>query len=102
MAKDEALTELLAWTRIIGMRSLRELLEIHLKTGVDFDVYEATDGSRNRDEVGQAAGIKGRSVGNRWAVWREVGIIVDPTGSDHPTHLASPAAVGYARPTGDG
>ena len=98
MTDIDTFEELLAWTRVMATEPFNDLLDRHLKTSVDYDVFEATDGSRNRDEVGKAAGIAGRAVGNRWAVWRAVGIVFDPRGGSHPRHLASASSVGYPRP----
>jgi hypothetical protein len=95
---DDRLDEILAWLRILAISPLRDLLKNHLKTSTDWVVYDETDGKKNRDQVGRRAGISGRAVGNKWKIWRELGLLVDRPTSPYPIHVVSPGVVGMEKP----
>lgn len=96
--EDALLTELIMWTRISAGPAYRELLAVHVRTATDYDAFQATDGTRNRDEVGKVAGLSGRSVGTKWKTWRDAGLVVESAEAEHPTHLMSALVVGFQRP----
>lgn len=95
---DEQHQEILNWLRIAAAPALLALLERHIEDETDWIVYEESDGTRNREAVGALADITGRSVGNRWKAWREIGLIIDAPGSPHPRHIASATSLKFSRP----
>ena len=92
---DNRIDELLNWVRILGAAPLRDLLTLHIRSETDLAAYEATNGERNRDQVGKRAGLSGRAVGNRWASWKEAGIVVEHPDMKHPQRIASAESVGF-------
>lgn len=94
MDGNEELSELLSWVRIIAVAPLRDLLEEYLDSEESWRAYEATDGSRNREQVAEIAGVSPRTIGNRWKEWREAGLLLDLPNSDYPRHIASASSVG--------
>lgn len=99
---DQRIDEILSWVRIMGSASLRSLLGVHIRSQTDWVVFEETNGQRNREAVGKVAGISGRAVGNRWAVWRDAGIVIDDPEHDYPRHIASAESVGLHKSDLDG
>lgn len=92
------LGELLAWTRVRGMRDLRELLEKELVKEQDFLIYEFTDGAHNQMMIAKEVGVNQSTVSRKWTAWRELGLVYDRPELDNPTHLLSARAVGLDIP----
>ena len=87
MTQDERLDEIIAWVGVKKAASLRDQLGVHVRTEIDWIVYDETDGHESREAVGELAGIGGRSVGNRWAVWKEARIVIDEPEYESTAHL---------------
>jgi hypothetical protein len=71
----ESLHELVSWTRIIGYKTVKEMLESLLDTDEKRLVYYWTDGQRSVTEVQKMTGVNARFISEWGQEWERVGIV---------------------------
>lgn len=93
----QLLAELVGWVKFANRTALRETLVDTLKSDNDRAVYELTDGSRTPVEFAREVGISRQAVGQKWAAWRDAGIVFIPAGSTNNQHLATLKSLSLAK-----
>jgi hypothetical protein len=102
--EDQVVTELrnqTAWLRLLGLQTLRPLLESTLVGHKQKLVYELSNGSRSQRDVARKAGVGAATVFRWWQDWLALGICVEA--ADKPgraCHLASLSRLGIELPRG--
>lgn len=94
------LSEQTRWLRLLGIQTLRPLLQQVLVTEKQKLVYEASNGARSTREVGKVAGVHHRTVGDLWRDWAALGIVAGVEGhAGRYQQLVSLSTLGYELPT---
>jgi len=71
----ESLRELVAWTRVIGYPTVKQMLETVLDSNEKRLVYHLTDGRRSVAEIQRLTGINVRFISEWGREWEELGIV---------------------------
>jgi len=71
----ESLHELVAWTRVIGYPTVKQMLETVLDSNEKRLVYHLTDGRRSVEEVQKLTGVNARFISEWGREWEKFGIV---------------------------
>ena len=71
----ESLHELVAWTRVIGYPTVKQMLETVLDSNEKRLVYHLTDGRRSVAEVQNLTGVNARFISEWGREWEKFGIV---------------------------
>ncbi len=94
------LQEQTRWLRLIGLQSLRPILEQVLTTDKQRLVFEFSDGRRAARDVAREAGVGPSTVSRYWTEWIANGICAEsPDVPGRARHLASLTSLGFEIPT---
>ena len=70
----ELLEELVRWTKVTSIPSVRELLLKMLESPEGRIAYHSSDGERASREVGRISNVSYRTIANWWKTWTRAGI----------------------------
>lgn len=71
----DSLRELVAWTRVIGYPTVKQMLETVLDSNEKRLVYHLTDGRRSIAEVQKLTGVNARFISEWGREWEKSGIV---------------------------
>ena len=90
---DQLLEELLAWTKLAHLPTIRAALDQIASDPKHLAALEATDGKQNQGEVSTISGLSQQTVSRLWTAWRRQGIVVERDGK--ACHLVRPSDQGF-------
>jgi hypothetical protein len=97
---DQILDELrrqTSWLRLLGIQTLRPLLDQCLRNERHRLVYEYSDGSRSVRDVARIANVGVATVSRLWGEWLASGICTESPGTTgRAQHLVSLSALGLS------
>lgn len=77
---ESALDEICMWLRLQNRSQLKGILEDVLRIKRDRIIYDLTNGTKSATDIARAVGVSQPRVSQIWAQWKDVGIIMEPTG----------------------
>lgn len=93
------LREQTKWLRLLGLQTLRPLLDDLLRTDRHRVVFELSNGERSVRDVARLAGVGPATVSRLWNDWIAAGICIEsPRAKGRAQHLASLSSLGLSVP----
>ena len=99
----ERLDELIFWTRLSAMPSIRKAVVDNLRTDIDKLVYQLSDGNRSSREIANTIRRGGRSVThvtvtNMWRKWAILNLVMPAQRRGRYMRVASLESLGIEIP----
>lgn len=70
------LSELVKWSKFSGKLILKNLVKENLKTELELEIYELSDGKRSTRDISKILGATSHTtVAVSWKKWRKLGIV---------------------------
>lgn len=70
-----SLKELVKWSRVTGMKEVKNVLVLALDSDPKKIIYHLSDGEKGSAEIAIAAGVSDWTVRNYWKSWNKMGIV---------------------------